>query len=196
MQTTISAILDFWFGQDNSAAAISKQQALWFVASADTDNEIRSRFERHVIAALNEKYKDWRNTAHGCLALILLLDQFTRNIYRKSHIAYSGDTLAIILCDFGIKAGHDQVLSVAQRSFFYMPLEHSESLEHQEKSVQLFTKLVAQPPEEHQKLAENPYDYALQHHDIIARFNRFPHRNAVSGRDSTVEKKPTWKTSE
>ena len=150
-------------------------------ASEDVDSEIRERFQQHIVAALNKQYMDWCKTAYDRLALILLLNQFTRNIYRKSSKAFSGDTLTVDLCLAGIASGHDQLLSIPQRSFYSMPLALQQGyidgglapLEHQNDSVRLFAQLAEHSYTECRRLTENSYHYASNITAVPLTFGEF-----------------------
>jgi len=164
-----AAVLTFWF-EDSAPEQ-------WYSKDAAFDDAIRDDFETTVAAALASRLDGWADDAGGCLALILLLDQFTRNIYRDSPRAFSGDEMALALslrCIDRDYIAHD---NPAYRQFMLMPMMHSENLAIQDQSLPLFERLT------------NPmtYEYAVRHRDIIARFGRFPHRNAILGRPSTDE---------
>jgi uncharacterized protein (DUF924 family) len=133
------------------------------------------------------KLDDWAQHARGRLALILLFDQFPRNMYRDTPRAFACDPLARRLALDGIAAGADRSLRAIERVFFYLPLEHSESVELQERSVTLFTALAAGVPGADRKTFAGYLDFAVRHRDVIHRFGRFPHRNHILDRDSTPE---------
>lgn len=164
-----SDIVDFWFSDD------TKKQ--WFKPDAAFDDALRARFETPLQAARRGVYADWPGTAHGALALIILLDQISRNIYRGTPEAFAADEQALDVAAHAIANGFDEQLTPEQRIFLYMPYMHSEALADQERGMELFTRL---------GVAEN-LDYMRRHRDIIARFGRFPHRNAILGRQSTPE---------
>ena len=171
-----SNVLDFWFRE-----ILSEQ---WYKKDPAFDETIRDRFETTVTAALASRLDNWANNADGCLALILLLDQFTRNIYRDTPRAFSGDEMGLAL---SLRCAEREYLShedPAYRQFMLMPMMHSEDLAIQERSLPLFENLT------------NPltYEYAVKHRDIIARFGRFPHRNAILGRPSSDEELEFLKT--
>ena len=128
----------------------------------------------------------WEQYPRGRLALIVLLDQFSRNIYRGTAQAFAQDELALSLCLQGIDIGHDLALRPIERTFYYLPMEHPESLEIQDKCVQHYEQLVASVPPPTAKELQSSLDYAISHRDIIARFGRFPHRNKLLGRASTA----------
>lgn len=185
-------VLAYWIGDASSspeaAGALNK---LWFGKSEATDADIRARFLplletlSHFPAA-----EDW--SARGPrerLAAIIVLDQFSRNLFRGKARAFHQDDLALLLCKDGIALGQDKGLSEAERIFFYLPLEHSEAPEDQIASVAKFAELAADSREGFRDLTESTLKYAHAHKDVIDRFGRFPHRNAALGRDSTDEEK-------
>jgi uncharacterized protein (DUF924 family) len=185
---TPATVLDFWFGPASGDTVTAQtQQKLWWSKNAAVDADIRGRFEALVETAATGTLDDWAQDAHGRLALILLFDQFPRNIYRETPRAFSHDQLASRLALGGIATGTDRELRAIERVFFYLPLEHSESAELQERSVALFTALAAGVPEADRKTFAGYVDYAVRHRDVIHRFGRFPHRNHILGRDSTPE---------
>lgn len=168
----IAEVLDFWFGPG--------MQERWFEKDPAFDAEVRARLgaprERAAVGALGA----WRDRAEGCLALIVLLDQVPRNLFRDRARAFVTDAAARELTGHALAQGFDAALTQDQRGFLYMPLEHSESLGDQETSVRLTAALDEDPAW---------HDYAVRHRDIIARFGRFPHRNAALGRPSTPEER-------
>ena len=164
-----ASVLAFWF-QDS-------EPGQWYKKDAAFDETIRKSFETTVTGALASRLDDWADSSEGCLALILLLDQFTRNIYRDSPRAFSGDDMALALSLRCIERNYLAHEDAAWRQFMLMPMMHSEDLAIQERSLPLFARLT------------NPqtYEFAVKHRDIIARFGRFPHRNAILGRPSSDE---------
>jgi uncharacterized protein (DUF924 family) len=179
MHSSPQDVLNFWFGAPGSAEHGSTR-ALWFTKSDATDVLIRARFGSAVEEALRGELDHWGQDVQGALALIVLLDQFTRNIFRDTPRAFAGDAAALALAQRLADAGLDRQLSLHGRWFAYMPFEHAESLAAQERSVALFQRLADDGLPE-------PLDWAVKHRDVIARFGRFPHRNAVLGRASTPE---------
>lgn len=175
------AVLDFWFLPPDQPGH-GQQRPEWFRKNETFDAEIRERFAAAVDAALNSIPGD--ETDQGQLARILLLDQFTRNIFRGTPRAFAGDAQALKIAERLVAAGRDKNLSPWQRWFAYMPFEHSESLLDQERSVALFAGLRREMQNE---AFNSAYDYAVRHREVIARFGRFPHRNAILGRVSTAE---------
>ncbi|MEH6357344.1 MAG: DUF924 family protein [Pseudomonadales bacterium] len=181
-------ILHFWFGQDFTHGMPAKKRSnLWFGASAETDSLITTRFEVDLQAAAAGAYNDWCELPEGRLALIILLDQFPRNIYRGTAQAFAYDEQACQLCMEGLKQGHDQKLMPAYRTFYYMPLEHSESLQLQQHCVELFNRFYQQSDPAIRETLRNSLEFAQQHLDIIEKFARFPHRNTLLGRESTAQ---------
>lgn len=165
---TAQAVLDFWF-----AAA---QRPLWFVKSAEFDHNIREHFaDTHRRAVLGELW-DWRRDAEGRLAEIIVLDQFSRNLFREQARAFAQDAMALALAQEAISLKLDQQLDPMQRKFLYMPFMHSESKAIHECAVALFQRLGD----------ELTLDFEQQHKHIIDRFGRYPHRNAILGRQSTL----------
>ena len=185
---TIDDILTFWFGTDDDDARVADQQAsLWWKKDPATDEAIRRRFEPQVLAAGQDKLEDWRTTPDGRLALILLTDQFPRNIYRDTPEAFRFDRKARDLCAEGLELGQAAHLRPIQRVFFYLPLEHSEDIDDQTWCVDLMRTLARRVPEAWKPTFEAFVDYAEAHQRIIDRFGRFPHRNAILGRTSSDE---------
>jgi uncharacterized protein (DUF924 family) len=173
------AVLSFWFEGDGEAGQVRKA---WFRKDERFDREIALRFEPTLAAARTGQLDAWRATPLGCLALIVVLDQFSRNIHRGSPLAFEGDAQALALARELVSSGRDRLLDTLQRWFAYLPFEHSESLADQDESVRLFTTLAA----EDERLAD-ALDYAHRHREVIARYGRFPHRNAVLGRENTAQ---------
>jgi uncharacterized protein (DUF924 family) len=186
---TPDTIRKYWFGCVVKDAAImaAERARLWWSKSPESDAEIRQLFESSVIKAGSGELDHWASNARDRLALILLTDQFPRTIYRGSAKAFAFDSQALALSRDGIDAGFDLSLRPLERVFFYMPLEHSESLADQGRSVSLFRQLVEQVGPDHKPTFQEYLDFAVRHRDIINRFGRFPHGNEVLGRTSTAE---------
>jgi uncharacterized protein (DUF924 family) len=181
-------ILAFWFGHgtDPWTADPGKAQ-LWFARSDQTDLEIARLFGDDVRQAGQGELDAWAVTPHGRLGLLILLDQFTRNLHRDSPHAFDHDDRARALALQGIELEQDRAVRPVERAFFYLPLMHSEDLALQETSVVLYQTLLDAAPPEHAQGARQSLRYAVRHRDIIAKFGRFPHRNAVLARPSTPE---------
>jgi uncharacterized protein (DUF924 family) len=183
-------ILEFWFGRSVGLEPPPPERLrLWFGGEPETDRMIRERFGLDLKRARRGDYNHWRETPKGALALILILDQFARNIHRGSPLAYAGDEQCQRLCLAGIELGQDRSLAIVERAFFYLPLEHAEDPKLQGLSLQAFTNLREQAPATLEKMCLGFLDYAVRHREIIERFGRFPHRNAALGRPSTPEEK-------
>lgn len=168
-------ILGFWFSD--------RARPLWFEKDEAFDDEIRTRFGALVHEAQMGGLESWRASPEGALALLLLLDQFGRNIYRGEAKAYLGDALARAIADEAIVRGFDQRYPFPDRVFFYLPFEHCETLANQERYLALITGCLR----EFGEVAADFLDYSNRHREIIKRFGRFPHRNAALGRETTEE---------
>jgi uncharacterized protein (DUF924 family) len=180
--TACQDVLDFWFGVPGSAESRQPRRA-WFVKRAAFDDAIRTRFGAAIDAAVNGGLRDWDDAGpQGTLARILVLDQFTRNACRDTPAAFAGDALALAAARDLVGRCADQFLAPLQRAFVYMPFEHAEDAALQARAVELFTALAAG----HAGF-DDMLDYARRHQAVIARFGRFPHRNAILGRAATPE---------
>jgi uncharacterized protein (DUF924 family) len=179
-------LLHWWFGQGTSATEIAaEKQRLWFGYRPQQDAEARERFGALVEQVLNGDLQDWAELPEGWLALVLLLDQLPRMIHRDTPRAFAGDERAQQLVRDGLAHGGDMLLSPIQRVFIYLVLEHAENLAVQDLAVAHFTALRDIAAEHEQALFRDFLDYAERHRDVISRFGRFPHRNAILGRDSS-----------
>jgi uncharacterized protein (DUF924 family) len=185
----IEQVLDFWFGSCGPDGTLDpEKRKMWFGNGRKHDAGIRERFGAlHARAARGELDEAWTATARGQLALVVVLDQFSRHIHRGTPAAFAHDPAAQRLVISGLDRAVDRQLHPAERAFFYMPLEHAEDIELQRLGVRCFdglARIVAQPHRE-------PYleflDYARRHLAVIERFGRFPHRNRILGRVSTPE---------
>jgi uncharacterized protein (DUF924 family) len=165
-------VLQFWFGRDRKA---------WFGKDPEFDTEIRSRFLDLYEKAFSGELRHWQSSARDCLALVLTLDQFPRNMFRGEARAFAADPIARSVADFAVGREFDKALNAVERLFLYLPFEHSESLDDQWRALALIAPLAAWPE------TADAYPYAVRHWEIIRRFGRFPHRNAALGRASTPE---------
>ena len=182
------AILEFWLGDALTLGWPSSSRAdLWFGGGAALDQQIEHRFGDLVRQAVQGGLAPWENDAHERLALVLLLDQFTRNVFRGQSEAFSGDKRACALALDGLASGWDRQLPLAGRVFLAMPLMHAESLPMQERALAFFTALHADADPQHRDTVLANLESAREHHAIIARFGRFPHRNAALGRSPTPQ---------
>jgi uncharacterized protein (DUF924 family) len=173
----VDAVLAFWFGPPGVPA---EMQERWFKADPEFDAAISARFEAAVEAALDGRFDAQATDPRAALALVVLLDQFPRNLFRGQARAFAGDQRARALAARALDAGWDQALASLERSFLYLPFEHSEALADQERSVALFASLPAA------SWRAGVVRHAEQHRDVILRFGRFPHRNQALGRVSTA----------
>jgi len=172
-------ILEFWFGRPGTAEHGSSRR-IWFRKDPVFDAEIWARFGVAIETALAGGFADWVSP-RGALARILLLDQFTRNCFRDTPRAFSGDAAALAAAEDVVARGDDRALAPLERWFVYLPYAHAESLYTQEQSLTLFRRL-----RDETGLAE-PLPWAERHSAVIRLFGRFPHRNAILGRESTPE---------
>ncbi len=185
MKQDIATVLDFWFGPLTSAGVPEDDRhPLWFRKDPATDANIKTQFGPLVERALAGELNHWADSDDGLIALIILLDQFPRNLFRDTPRAFAGDPLALPLALSAIESGRHRQLPAIYRVFLYLPLEHSEDLAAQDQCVALFRALEA----DSSAIAKaNFRQFAEAHRDVIARFGRFPHRNSIVGRESTTE---------
>lgn len=169
-------ILEFWFGPRPHAV-----RGAWFRKDPAFDAMIRMRFGDALEAALGGAHRDWRGDPHSALAHVLLLDQFTRNAYRDTRRAFEGDPEALATAISVVDAGLDRELDAYQRWFLYMAFEHCEDPAMQDRSIALFTRLKDETGD------AAPLEWAEKHAAVIRRFGRYPHRNAILGRESTPD---------
>lgn len=173
---TEQKVLDFWFKEMGPAN--------WFAVSEETDASIRERFSNTHEMAVRGELASWRARAGGALAEIIVLDQFSRNMFRNQPEAFASDEMALARAEEAIAKGFDRQLTVVERSFLFMPYMHSEQLKVHEEAVRLFS----------QPGLENNLRFELKHKEIIEKFGRYPHRNKILGRVSTSEEIAFLKT--
>ena len=186
----IADITAFWLADSlDSPECASARREWWYRGGPAVDDEIRTRFGGAVerACARNPELMDWRETPEGALALILLLDQFTRNIRRGTVEAYAGDAPAMEIVEHAIARGLDRALHPVARIWLYHPFHHSEALAEQDRGLDLLQALKQEAGPAWQAYVERSIEGWTRHRDIVARFGRFPHRNAVLGRRSTPE---------
>ena len=182
------AILDFWFADGlRTGWPAQEMNAVWFGADPALDADIKTRFGAQVLQALAGGLTHWERRLTSRLALVILLDQFTRNVFRGTGQAFAGDARAQRLVLQTLENGEDRQLPRVGRVFLYMPLMHAENAALQARCVACFSRLVKDAPEVLKPQLQGNLDFARQHQDIIARFGRFPYRNAALGRISTPE---------
>ncbi|PZV01806.1 MAG: DUF924 domain-containing protein [Leptolyngbya sp.] len=176
-------LLRFWFGDpEDPRSEYGQQRRVWFKKDPAFDDTIRQRFLTDYERASTGALAAWRQQPRSCLALVILLDQLPRNLFRGEARSFASDRTARDTANYALAQGYDQQVLPVERIFFYLPLEHSENLADQERSVELVRSLHATHPE-----FKNSLDYALRHRDVIQRFGRFPHRNEILGRETTSE---------
>jgi uncharacterized protein (DUF924 family) len=188
-------VLDFWFGPGDplSPPQFAERLHLWFGGDdppeviAERDAKVAQRFRPLMDDAAAGALDHWAGSPHRLLALVLLLDQFPRHVYRGRARAYAQDSRALAFSLHALTTGADAALSPAQRLFLYLPLQHSESTAMQEESIAAFRRLLNDSPAQHRVLFESALEFAQQHQQVIQRFGRFPHRNAALSRRSTPE---------
>jgi uncharacterized protein (DUF924 family) len=176
----VQEILEFWFGKPDEPE-YGKNRKVWFTKNPKFDQEVRSRFLSVYQQAAAGQLDGWKTSPLGCLALIILLDQFPRNMFRGQPQAFATDSQALAYAQHAVAHGFDSQLLPIQRLFVYMPFEHSENIEHQRQCVELFSALEDNPE------CASGVDYAHRHLKVIDRFGRFPHRNEILGRETTPE---------
>ncbi|RJX76209.1 DUF924 family protein [Pseudomonas sp. LS-2] len=181
-------LLDWWFGSAESPTEVAKaKNKLWFGKKKSQDTDALHRFGGLVELALKGGLSEWAETPQGWLALVLLLDQLPRMIFRDTPKSFSGDKRAQELVHHGLKLERDLALSPLQRTFIYLVLEHAENLAAQDEAVRRFANLLPLLPATDREYFTRTLDYAKKHRVVIERFGRYPHRNALLGRESTVE---------
>ena len=176
----MNEVLDFWFGRSHSPE-FGKVQNKWFKKDADFDAEIVTNFLPQYELAVSGQLDSWQDSPENCLALIILVDQFPRNMFRGTPQTFATDNKALAAAQHAVNNNFDRALLQVQKWFIYLPFEHSENLEHQQKSVELFRQLSGEPD------SDSVIDFAMRHFKIIERFGRFPHRNQILGRETTPE---------
>jgi uncharacterized protein (DUF924 family) len=187
-QPTWDPILNYWFGDaGDDVVCAEEKSALWWGKSAVVDAEIRGQFESVLQLLVNGGNRYWLQFPESRLAAIITLDQFSRNIYRDTPMAFASDQLALNWCLSGISAGLDKQLRPIERVFFYLPMEHAEDLGMQHRCLWQFQQLLEIVPVAHKETFSGFADYAKQHADVIEQFGRFPHRNPILDRESTPE---------
>lgn len=178
----------FWFGRVEQTIVPSENRAkIWFGEDQLVDIEIQTRFGDQLRRAVIGECEVWQQSAHGQLALIIMLDQFSRHIHRDSALAFAHDRRALEICADGIAHKFDHELSLIERVFFYFPLLHSEHIQHQNESIRAYEMLTELAFMETKIIYESFLKFAHHHYSIIERFGRFPQRNAILQRESTPD---------
>ena len=181
-------VLHFWFGELSHPDLIPHDKAaMWFVNGKDYDELISERFGHLHQQAVDGELDEWQHESKSLLALIIILDQFSRHIYRETAQAFAQDAKCLALVKSGIERGLDQPLYLIERKFFYMPLMHAEDLKIQNQSVKMFTRLSDDAPAELKEYYEKALSFAMSHHYVIEKFGRFPELNSILGRTTSRE---------
>jgi len=182
------SVLAFWFGAPGSAAEVAgRQSKLWFGKSPANDQAVIERFAATLTAATAGQLDHWAHTPRGRLALVIVLDQFPHHVHRDQPQAFATDPQSLALSIAALESGEDRKLAPIERVFLYLPLEHAESLDLQERSVSLYEQLAHEAAADERALFDGFLDYARKHRDVVVRFGRFPHRNEILGRPSTPD---------
>jgi len=182
-------VLDFWFGDQRpyTVSNAEARQSLWFGGRAEDDAEIEARFGSLVERAKLNQLGDWNQSLHGELAQVIVLEQFTRAIFRGTAQAFASDAQALALASSVVDSGEHRSLHVVERVFLLLPFEHAEDVGMQHLSVALFGECCGDADEMFKAHTNSSLEYAVQHRDIVVRFGRFPHRNAALGRASSSD---------
>jgi uncharacterized protein (DUF924 family) len=186
-----AAVLSYWFGDErdpiDGLAALERRGAMWFYGGPEVDREIAARFGGDLERARRGELDEWATDARERLALIVLLDQFSRNVFRGTPLAFAQDPTAQRLAVSGLEASMDQSLALHERLFFSLPLSHAEDRILQERGLAYAERVTAEAPSAMRPFYERGLGIVRKHHDVVARFGRFPTRNATLGRAPTPE---------
>lgn len=178
-------VINTWFKDEVTGELDIAQSKRWFLGGKKLDQALSSQYTATLVAAREGKLSHWLDTAYGTLALIVVTDQFNRNINRGTAAAFALDSIALTACKHALAQNYDDQFTITQRVFCYLPFEHDETLESQIKSIALFRKLDDNAPPELKTFTQGTLQHALEHQAIIEQFGRYPHRNAALGRTST-----------
>jgi uncharacterized protein (DUF924 family) len=185
--TTSDDVLTYWLPAASDPAVVAESRVRWFSGSPAIDREVIERFGPTLEQARRGELNGWANEPRGLLALVIVLDQFSRHVYRGTPLAFAQDSAARALALRAIDQGFDRDFEVPSRMFLGLPLEHAEELATQYRSVAYFEALASEAPPHFQELATHALEFAKKHLDVIAKFGRFPQRNEALGRSSTPE---------
>lgn len=180
-------VLDYWFGKARPISADESKLRMktWFSSDADIDYDIERRFGKLVSTARKGAFNSWENNPEECLALILLLDQFPRNLHRGQASAFSSDEKALELTKALLQRGELSSLGYSEQAFALMPFQHAENLGDQNLGIEAYSELALNSPSEWENTLTGYLNFAKQHQEIIAEFGRFPYRNNILGRENT-----------
>jgi len=181
-------VLDFWFGKlDSFGRASPEQRKKWFQKNPQFDEEIKSLFISTYHQAMEGEFQSWLDQPRSRLAYVLILDQFSRNMFRGKPEMFSADPITMDIVHSGLRSAMDEKLFLDGRVFFYMPLMHSEKIRDQEECIRRFEELREELPMEIHSHVDSNLEFAMKHWEVINRFSRFPHRNEILCRQSTPE---------
>ncbi len=181
------AVLEFWFGPHaDDPGTLTARNRRWFGGAADFDREVRERFQDTLGAAAGGRLRRWQLSRRGTLALIVVFDQFSRHVHRGTPQAFACDDRALALCRDAVASGGDRELAIVERAFFYLPLEHAEDIEAQDRAVACYERLHEEAPEALHEFTARTLAHAREHRELIGEFGRFPHRNLALGRTATA----------
>ncbi len=182
------AVLEYWFGDlDHTPAYFAERNRLWFGGGGEVDEFIRKTFEKDLLQAVDGKLDAWRKTPRGAMALIILLDQFSLQLYREQPKSYRQSELALPIAREVIAQGWECLLTPAERTFLYLPFEHSEKLEDQDFCVLKYSELATLAPSDLREEFMGALEWAVRHQRVVKKYGRFPDRNEVFGRKNTPE---------
>lgn len=188
LEPRAAEIIDYWFGRvEETVMPTSNRNRIWFNGGRVVDDEIKEKFGDDFDKAVLGEYDHWDATPRGSLALVIILDQFSRNIHRDTPMAFTQDQKALDVCVRGIERQFDHAISLIERAFYYMPFMHSESIDMQQTSMRAYKMLVDLSFPEARPTFENFFEYAVKHFEIIEKYGRYPYRNTILGRESTPE---------
>lgn len=183
----IENILNFWFDYKNNNNTALFNRPMWWQKDTQVDQTIQQEFGAIHQKIVNGECDDWQETPRGTLAYVILIDQFSRNMFRQQAKMYAYDPLALAASKAAITKSYDLVLSPSERVFLYMPFEHSENIDDQKQCLILFEQIASESTGDALEIAKDYLHYAKEHYDIIKKFNRFPHRNKILSRESTPQ---------
>ena len=188
MSQIVDSVLCFWFGSEVlSPAKATARMPTWFEQDGDFDYDIERRFGKLVSLAASGRFDDWEKSPKSTLALIILLDQFPRNLYRGTAKAFATDAKALTLTKYALEQNYADSFSPIELVFLLMPFQHAEDLDDQTAGMELYKLLAEHIEQGWRDVLESTYEFAQRHHAIIEQFGRFPHRNSALGRIATPE---------
>jgi len=186
--STSDEIITFWLGDaENNAAAVREQSKIWYHGGTDVDETIQNRFACDLRSAEQQALNDWQDTPRGQLALVILLDQFSRNLYRASAAAFKNDLLALEIAEAAVSHEDYKSLPVCGQAFLFHPFHHAENIADQNRCIALYETLLEECHSDWREHIDGHLKFAREHCEIVRKFGRFPHRNEVLRRQSTPD---------